>query len=100
MPFMFNAGFRGHMIPILRCGHVKMLFKYGTKPIEYDFISSACCHILLAIIMGGTLCPAGAYAQTTATPLTQEYFLQQVANEDLLIKINSFEAEFESKLTA
>ena len=64
------------------------------------FLHSACCRLLLAIITAGTFFPAVADAQTTPKPLTQEYFIEQTANEALLIKINAFEAEFESRITA
>lgn len=64
------------------------------------FLGNVCRHLLLPISMAGAFLPGVSDAQTTSTPLTQEYFVQQTANEDLLIKINSFEAEFESRLTA
>ena len=114
MAFMFNAGFIGPMIPILCCWQVKMLFKNGTESNdngitgkfffnELETLKSkrfACTRVLLAIIMAGSFYPVVSDAQTSAEPVTKEYFVQQDANEDLLIKINTFEAEFESKLTA
>jgi len=52
----------------------------------------------LVIIVMGSAIPV-VQAQVKAPPLTQEYFIQQDANEDLLITINAFEAEFESRIS-
>jgi len=43
--------------------------------------------------------PAVSHAQNDENLLSQEYFLQQAADEDLLITISAFEAEFESRVT-
>jgi len=43
--------------------------------------------------------PSQARAQGMEQPLKQEYFFRQSADEDLLITINAFEAEFESRVT-
>lgn len=40
-----------------------------------------------------------AIAQTAEPVITQEYFIQQADDEDLLITISAFEAEFESRIT-
>ena len=39
-------------------------------------------------------------AQSPAPVMTQEYFIQQAANENLFITISAFEAEMESRVTA
>lgn len=39
-----------------------------------------------------------AVAQNAAAPLSQEYFVQQAADEAVLIRIDGFEAEFESTI--
>lgn len=38
-------------------------------------------------------------AQGTAAAITQEYFIQQADDEDILITVSAFEAEFESRIT-
>ena len=52
----------------------------------------------LVIIVMGSAIPV-VQAQVKAPPLTQEYFIQQDVNEDLLITISAFEAEFESRIS-
>jgi CHAT domain-containing protein len=88
---MFNAGlpvfeFRTpwlHMIPILRSCHVKKLFKSVTT----------------MALVAGLVIPGYSSAQTGDALMTQAYFVQQGSDEALLIRINSFEAEFESRLS-
>lgn len=48
--------------------------------------------------MGLTASPSLG-AQTGVSTITHEYFVQQAADEALLIRINAFEAEFESRLS-
>jgi CHAT domain-containing protein/tetratricopeptide (TPR) repeat protein len=73
----------GHMIPTLRSCHVKMLFN---------------CLVLYVICVAGITVPGYASAQTENPPIAEEYFVQQAAEESLLIRINAFEAEFESEV--
>ena len=57
-------------------------------------------HLLaLAIFMTGLMVPSVSRAQVVDPVITQEYFIQQAVDEDLLITINAFEAEFESTVT-
>ena len=60
----------------------------------------ACCLFLIAILVTGTAIPRSSFAQTDKPPMTEEYFVQQGADEALLIRIDAFEAEFESKISA
>ncbi len=87
MTFLFNAvfrwGFMGHMIPILKSNYVKMLFKRA----------------LTVSLVAGLTVPGISSAQDGDEPIRQEYFIQQGADEALLIKVNAFEAEFESRLS-
>ncbi len=53
----------------------------------------------LLILVTGLAIPAVSAAQAVAPVKTQEYFFRQAVNEDLLITINAFEAEFESKIS-
>jgi CHAT domain-containing protein/tetratricopeptide (TPR) repeat protein len=53
----------------------------------------------LVILMTGLIIPAVSAAQSVAPVKKQEYFFRQAVSEDLLITINAFEAEFESKIT-
>jgi len=53
----------------------------------------------LALLLVGVSMAAVAVAQTTGTGITQEYFVQQAIDEALLIRINAFEAEFESTVS-
>jgi len=84
---MFNADlhlfwvpdFMGHMIPTLRSPHVKML--------------------LLVTLVSGMTTAAPTSAQTGEPPLSEAYFVQQGVDEALLIRINAFEAEFESRIS-
>jgi len=50
------------------------------------------------LVMGSTI-PALSCAQVISPVITQEYFVQQAVDEDLLITINGFEAEFESRVS-
>lgn len=56
---------------------------------------------LLAIVIftTGQSVPSVSRAQGVAPVITQEYFIQQAVDEDLLITINAFEAEFQSRVT-
>jgi len=53
----------------------------------------------LAVIAAGPAFPPVSFAQSVEPVITQEYFIQQADNEDLLITVNAFEAEFESRIT-
>jgi len=57
------------------------------------------CLLPLVIILGAVAIPTPARAQGAEQPMKQEYFFQQAADEDLLITINAFEAEFESRVS-
>ena len=102
---MFNAGLHlfgipgsmGRMIPILRSRYVKMLFKRGKTLVV---VHTACCLFLIAVLVAGTSIPRFSFAQTDKPPMTEEYFVQQGTDEALLIRIDAFEAEFESKISA
>lgn len=73
----------GHMIPSLRSDDVKMLFR---------FISA------IALLM--CFCTPGfLLAEESDLLMAQEYFVQQAADEALLIRIDAFEAEFESTVS-
>jgi CHAT domain-containing protein/tetratricopeptide (TPR) repeat protein len=54
---------------------------------------------LHACLLVGIAIPCVSFAQAGDTTITQAYFVQQAAGEVLLIKINAFEAEFESKIS-
>ena len=71
------------MIPTLSTYDVKLLFK----------------QITIIILLSGMLLPAIVCPQGDNSLMTQEYFVQQAADEVLLIRINAFEAELESKIT-
>ncbi len=72
------------MIPILRLCHVKLSFK----------------GLLWFVMIGaGNMVPGISPAQSGEPVITQEYFVQQAVDEALLITINAFEAEFESKIS-
>lgn len=102
---MFNAGMHffgipgsmGRMIPILRSCYVKMLFKRRKTMTKVYFTRCLC---LIAVLMAGTVIPRPSSAQTEVPPIKEEYFVQQGANEALLIRINAFEATFESKISS
>jgi CHAT domain-containing protein len=47
----------------------------------------------------GMVNSADTHAQEEGSAKTQEYFIQQAEDEDILIIINGFEAEFKSKIT-
>ena len=49
-------------------------------------------------VIAGLFAAQHSFAQTTRPPITQEYLVRQGADEDLLITINAFEAEFESRI--
>jgi len=53
----------------------------------------------LIVFWTALIFPVLSPAQTSAPARTQEYFVQQAVDEDLLITINAFEAEFESKVS-
>ncbi len=92
---MFNAGLHlfgipgsmGRMIPILRSRYVKMLFKRSNT---VAVMHPACCLFLIAILLAGTAIPRSSVAQTDKSPMTEEYFVQQGADEALLIRIDAF----------
>ena len=102
---MFNAGLHlfeipgsmGRMIPILRSRYVKMLYKRRKTVTE---MHSARCLCLIAVLMAGIAIPRPSSAQMEDPPIKEEYFVQQGADEALLIRINAFEAVFESKISA
>lgn len=50
----------------------------------------------IVLLLAGVLAGANAIAQTAEEEITQEYFIQQAMDEALLIRINAFEAQFES----
>ena len=54
----------------------------------------------LLIVTAGFAVSGFSYAQENEAPLRQEYFIQQTVDEALLIRINAFEADFESKISA
>lgn len=94
------------MIPTLSLSYVKMLFNRPrelTRAFHHgiDFLTTR--HLqnhlsaiaLLVMVMAQ---PAVAVAQSAESLKTQEYFVRQSADEDLLITIKAFEAEFESKI--
>ena len=51
------------------------------------------------ILLAGTSVSGVACAQAGDSKITHEYFVQQAINEALLIRINAFEAEFESTIS-
>jgi CHAT domain-containing protein len=53
----------------------------------------------MAVFMAGAVWPKVSAAQTDQLSTKTEYFIQQGADEDILITINGFEAEFESKIS-
>ena len=55
---------------------------------------------LLLCLVTGVATPMLSAAQENGALITQEYFIQQAVDEDLLITISAFEAEFESKISA
>jgi len=55
--------------------------------------------LVLTILLMGQFVPSVSRAQAVEQVITQEYFIQQAADEDLLITVNAFEAEFESRVT-
>jgi CHAT domain-containing protein/tetratricopeptide (TPR) repeat protein len=57
------------------------------------------CLQFLAMMAVGLLIPLHSFAQAVDPVITQEYFIQQPDDEDLLITISAFEAEFESKIS-
>ena len=57
------------------------------------------CLLLLAIFLVDISVPAVSIAQNDENLISQAYFVQQAADEDLLITVNAFEAEFESRIT-
>ena len=73
----------GHMIPTLNCCDVKMLFN----------------KLIAIAVVSMVFVPGILPAQNEAPAKVEEYFVQQAADEALLIKVSAFEAEFESKVT-
>ena len=57
------------------------------------------CLLALAVMAAGTAVSADSFAQAIDPVITQEYFIQQADDEDLLITISAFEAEFESRIS-
>ncbi len=55
--------------------------------------------LLLAIFLVDITVPVVSIAQNNKNQISKEYFIQQAADEDLLITINAFEAEFESRIS-
>ncbi|MDX2419394.1 MAG: CHAT domain-containing protein [Xanthomonadales bacterium] len=55
--------------------------------------------IAMVICMTGLAVPVVSNAQPVAPAMSQEYFIQQADDEDLLITISVFEAEFESRIS-
>lgn len=53
----------------------------------------------LAVISVFSTMSTVSFAQTVEPLINQEYFIQQADDEDLLITISAFEAEFESRIT-
>jgi tetratricopeptide (TPR) repeat protein len=124
MMIMFNACLQifrllrsiGRMIPTLRLSYVKMLLfksiispklseKHAghpsfRKPVLYCLhLAPVFLPIRFAVLLAGMVFSAVLLAQSTGGLITQEYFVQQSADEDLLITIHAFEAEFESQIT-
>jgi CHAT domain-containing protein len=57
-------------------------------------------YLLCALIIAAAMSAAPlSFAQPSSPVMTQEYFIQQSAGEDLLITISAFEAEFESRIS-
>ena len=50
------------------------------------------------LLVAGIIISGVSYGEGDDSQITQEYFVQQAAGEALLIRINAFEAEFESKI--
>jgi CHAT domain-containing protein len=57
-----------------------------------------CAFYCLAVFVATLTLPLHSSAQTNNEPLGQEYFVQQAANEALLVRVKAFEAEFESAI--
>lgn len=57
------------------------------------------CLTLCVVVLALTIVPGQSLGQAEDGQIDQEYFIQQGADEALLIRINGFEAEFESKLS-
>ena len=55
--------------------------------------------LAFVIFTTGQVVPSISRAQAVEPVITQEYFIQQAVDEDLLITINAFEAEFQSLVT-
>ena len=67
-----------------------------------DFLTTSHfrCHLLILTVLAvAALVPAVSNAQTADSLIKHEYFVQQSADEDLLITINAFEAELESRIS-
>jgi len=58
---------------------------------------NTCPVYLVGLLTGWLLCGL-AVAQSNAQPITQEYLIQQAADEALLIRIDAYEAEFNSRI--
>lgn len=57
------------------------------------------CLLPLLFVPAALAIPALSRAQGAEQPMKQEYFVQQSADEDLLITVNAFEAELESRVS-
>ncbi len=57
------------------------------------------CLLPVVMLMASLAVPATALAEGAEQKMSQEYFVQQAVSEDLLITINAFEAEFESRVS-
>jgi CHAT domain-containing protein len=56
--------------------------------------------VLIATVVAVFTVPDDLRAQTDALLISQEYFVEQAADEDLFIRINGYEAEFYSRISA
>lgn len=79
------------MIPAPRPGDVKMLFNLNPRRLLN-------CLFTVLGLMAALAVSAPLRAEGAGQQLSQAYFVQQTASEDLLITINAFEAELESKV--
>ena len=69
----------------------------------YDFLTTKNLFytlFALLILAAGFAVSGASYAQENEAPLRQEYFIQQTVDEALLIRIDAFEADFESEISA
>jgi len=56
------------------------------------------CSVGVVLLIAGITISGVSFAEGDDAQITQEYFVQQATGEALLIRINAFEAEFESKI--